>query len=242
MKTFVKFNESRDGKAMSHVDGKVAFPERGGPNPRPGEVWEVQTSGESRNGRAVFLKLVNGPLSVADVDIRDDVIMVKGVAGRWVTSIQGSNAQIILFQNDGHPRIRRSGIVAYDATNKVIVGCEEASSNYHHGLNPQSLEDWRDFNPAIFAKNLANERRESELRQSAVQDFIVVLIQALQKSGLYEKISIHFAGKSWVTLRVLGVESTRRGIRITFEDGDVESAVRAIKDKISEYSSEESQA
>jgi hypothetical protein len=54
----VKFASARDGGVMAKIDGKVSFPERRGPQPKPGEEWLVEITGQNPKGTVNFLKCV----------------------------------------------------------------------------------------------------------------------------------------------------------------------------------------
>ena len=61
MATYARFFKSeRDEAVMSRLEGKVSFPERGWA-PKPGETYEVEIIGQSRSGKAQFLRKVAGP-------------------------------------------------------------------------------------------------------------------------------------------------------------------------------------
>jgi hypothetical protein len=54
----VSFQAGRDGSAMTRVNGKVAFPDRRGPQPQVGETWDVEPCGSNPAGTVIFLRLV----------------------------------------------------------------------------------------------------------------------------------------------------------------------------------------
>lgn len=54
------FKSERDGAAMARLDGKVSFPERGWA-PKVGETYEVEIVGQSKSGKAQFLRRIAGP-------------------------------------------------------------------------------------------------------------------------------------------------------------------------------------
>lgn len=54
----VIFEAGRDGNPVTRIMGKIAFPERRGPQPAVGEEWEVIVSGTNPARTVVFLKLV----------------------------------------------------------------------------------------------------------------------------------------------------------------------------------------
>ncbi len=57
--TIVCFTAARDGGVMTHWMGKIAFPERGGPQPQAGESWEVEYAGTNPRGNVVFLRCIS---------------------------------------------------------------------------------------------------------------------------------------------------------------------------------------
>lgn len=54
----VTFEGGRDGSPMTRVNGKIAFPERGGKLPKVGETWEVELAGTNPRGTVHFLRLI----------------------------------------------------------------------------------------------------------------------------------------------------------------------------------------
>lgn len=54
----VEFRRGKRGDVVAFLDsGKVAFPERRGPQPVVGDQWEVSVAGENPAGTVAFLKL-----------------------------------------------------------------------------------------------------------------------------------------------------------------------------------------
>lgn len=53
----VTFEKERDGP-IARVNGKIAFPERGGRLPQEGETWEVELAGVNPRGTVQFLRLI----------------------------------------------------------------------------------------------------------------------------------------------------------------------------------------
>lgn len=52
----VKFNSGRNDSIITRIDGKIAFAERKGPQPHPGETWEVEIAGQGKC--VLFLRLI----------------------------------------------------------------------------------------------------------------------------------------------------------------------------------------
>lgn len=53
----VNFVEGRNNSILARIDGRVAFPERRGPQPQAGEVWEVKITGQNSRETVNFLRL-----------------------------------------------------------------------------------------------------------------------------------------------------------------------------------------
>lgn len=56
--TTVVFERGRKGDLCARIDGKIAFPARGQPQPGEGDEWEVEIVGTNPAGSVFFLRLV----------------------------------------------------------------------------------------------------------------------------------------------------------------------------------------
>ena len=55
---YTVFESGRNNSVMTKIDGVVSFPERNGKQPKPGEVWEVEITGQNATGKVNFLRCV----------------------------------------------------------------------------------------------------------------------------------------------------------------------------------------
>jgi len=80
MRTYiVRFCEARNGGPMTKIESTVSFPDRRGQQPKIGEVWEVEISGQNHRGTVKFLRLVR-PAEVFGVHLLDGAF--SGSTGR----------------------------------------------------------------------------------------------------------------------------------------------------------------
>ena len=62
----IQFTPARNGGVMAKVDGIVSFPERRGPQPQAGEVWEVEITGQNATGKVNFLRCIKNISALID--------------------------------------------------------------------------------------------------------------------------------------------------------------------------------
>jgi hypothetical protein len=54
----VEFNRGRKGDLVAFIGGKPAFPDRRGPQPCEGDIWNVEIAGENPAQTVIFLRLI----------------------------------------------------------------------------------------------------------------------------------------------------------------------------------------
>jgi hypothetical protein len=100
----VKFASARDGGVMAKIDGKVSFPERRGPQPKPGEEWLVEITGQNPKGTVNFLKCVR-PWRGTIQDCRDLGAVEKVDRFFWKVSFYHQETCIATFSIADHRRV-----------------------------------------------------------------------------------------------------------------------------------------
>ena len=66
---YTVFESGRNNSVMAKVDGVISFPERRGPQPQAGEVWEVEVAGQNATGRVNFLRMVKLILKAGEYEL-----------------------------------------------------------------------------------------------------------------------------------------------------------------------------
>lgn len=116
-----EFEEGKNS-VLTKIDGKISFPDRKGPQPSGGEIWEVEISGQNRKGTVNFLNLVNGPMDVdhnAKVGIRDGALFNAQNRLRKARTIAGRHARIEIWEKTT-TRQAKNGLVLVIQGKKVL--------------------------------------------------------------------------------------------------------------------------
>jgi len=139
----IKFISGRNGLvAEERVGGRFAFSDRGGPQPKEGDIWEVLVQGENPTGSVYFLKCLTRVSTQAEREavlraeqeakekIQDRHRGLKPQVQSWLSKIDHWTIEEKTFQLEGIEMILKPEVVSFTPKEEGIVVVIEPQVSY----------------------------------------------------------------------------------------------------------------